>query len=153
MLAFAEALEIIANRLEAVVPGPDGNGDHVFELADDMLLGLRPLAADSGLVGWAAINEARPGEPREETEKLAAEILRIHLARLRHAGETAPTRDDSGAFILYLRMRPDSERSLLDSVAKLLNEAEAMRRVLPGGGRTATGDSLFSGMTGMFGRP
>jgi hypothetical protein len=80
------------------------------------------------------------------------------LARLRRSPAPVAARDDGGGLFLYFRRRPESEREWLDEVSGLLNEAEALRRLVSSGQegeKPLSGDSfsLFQGMSGMLLRP
>lgn len=153
MLTLEQALASVAAELGTPVPVPGADGGHVFELADAMRLGVEAMADGSGFAAWSVVAAGRPDET--EAEERASAILRGHLGRLRRCGPVVASRGRSGEEIVYIRVRPQTEREWLDALTGLLNEAEAMRKALsPSGGRMPTdGMSLFSGMSGLLGRP
>jgi hypothetical protein len=146
MITPDEALSALARDLETPVPTPDGKGRHVFELADDMRLGVEFLPGGAGAVAWSEVGAAEGPDAEEK----AAQFLRLRLARLRGAPAVEAARED-GRLILFWRGRPETAREWTEAVAALLNEAEATRRVSapggPGAARPASG-SLFSGLMG-----
>lgn len=152
MLSLNEAVDAVAKTLGDAAPPPDESGDSVFELADDLKLRLRALP-DGRTLAWAAVSSP---PPEKEAEEKAAEFLRMRLARLRGSGAAGvtATAGENGEFLLYATLSPGTAESLVESVTALLNEAEAMRRLLSGGGAQrsfgAGAQGLFAGMADFF---
>ncbi len=149
MLSLTEAVDALTRKLGDPPAAPDENGDSVFALADDLSLRLRALP-DGRSLAWAEV--APPPARENEAEEKAAEFLRLRLARLRGTGAAgvAAAADENGRLLLYAALAPETAETLLAGVTALLNEVEAMRRLLSGGGTARTAGAgapgLFAGM-------
>ncbi len=153
MLSLNEAVDAIAKQLGELPPAADADGDHRFALADDMELRLRALP-DGRCLAWTEVSA--PAANEKDAEAKAAEFLRLRLARLRRSGaaDAAPVTaaaGDGGELLLYAALAPQTAAAFLEQAGELLNEAEAMRRLLSGARPAAPGaGGLFAGMSGFF---
>ncbi len=153
MLSLNEAVDAIAKQLGEPSPAADAEGDHRFALADEMELRLRALP-DGRCLAWTEVSA--PAASERDAEAKAAEFLRLRLARLRRNGaaDAAPVTaaaGEDGGLLLYAALAPETAAAFLEQAGELLNEAEAMRRLLSGTRPAASGaGSLFSGMSGFF---
>jgi hypothetical protein len=147
-------LDLTARRLETPPPAPGPEGDFAFELADGFRLLLREWPGGDGGLAWTeAVPPAAGGAA--EAEERAAKFLRLRLARLRRSASLTAARNRDGGLILHMRLKPETESECLEGLSRLLNEAEALRRLLDAGGAAPSAPSggafgLFSGRGGML---
>ncbi len=150
MLSLDALVSCLARTLSQASPEPDAQGGYRFDLAYDMRLGVCALPEEGGIVAWSVVAGGRP--PEEERERAEA-FLRLRLGRVRGAGDIVATLGGEGEFLLYILARPEDEREWLERVGRLLDETEAMRRLLnAGNGGGAGGGPAVMGMSGLFER-
>lgn len=144
MSSFQEFIEAVAGEIGVSPPPVAADGDSIFELDGALRLGLRPVPGeDAAGIAWAEI--APPASSDDESEKRAADFLRLHFARLPSIPAIVAARDERGCLVLHARVECGNRADALSGVASLLNEAEAVRRGLDG----AQGGTARTGMGGI----
>ncbi|MDR3210704.1 MAG: hypothetical protein LBU79_02160 [Planctomycetota bacterium] len=146
MLKLNDILATISQRLDCPPPSPDATGVHLFPLAGDMTLKIQAIPGSDACLAWSDLLPSPSGTAAAEA--MATQLLNIRLARLRQTPDIVASRDQDGVFFLYTRLAVNNATECLGRVARLLDEVEAVRRLVQA--QVSVGDRALGGLGGLF---